>query len=122
MPNPPSRPAVEVEVMKGFPEQDWQHFKSVHGIALERFSDRSLSECAANLARRDRSAHERFLDLHYLIRERERQMAATFSDWRRSTALHQLIAMHRLGLVLDEEMQGFTKETRDSISSLTDLF
>lgn len=63
--------------MKGFAEQDWQRFKSVHKLALERFSERVLRECTATLNRTDRSAHELFLDLHHLVRERERQMADT---------------------------------------------
>jgi hypothetical protein len=107
--------------MSHLPESDWRHFKSVHDAALERFSRRAIQECADILCDEGRSAHDRFLDLHYRVRERDRQIEVTFGEWRRSEAIRQLLAMYRLGLITDGELGGFTRDTRDAIEGLIDM-
>lgn len=108
--------------MSRFPEVDWRHFETVHDTALERFSRRIIQECAEILRNESRSAHDRFLELHYHVRERDRQIELTFSDWRRSEAIRQLVAMYRLGLITEDELAGFTSDTRDGIEGLIDCF
>ena len=107
--------------MRPFPESDWRHFETVHDAALERFSRRTVQECADLLGDDRRSAHERFLDIQYLVRERNRQAEAIFGDWRRSAALHQLVGMYRLGLITQDELGGFTRDTQSAVQGVIDL-
>jgi hypothetical protein len=95
-----------------FPERDWKHLRKVHRLALERYCERVLQECATILNDPGRTAHERYLELFRVTRERDEELAGAFDDMRRSRAHARLVAMCRLGVVTDEEMEGFTPETR----------
>ena len=94
------------------PERDWKHLRNVSRRALERYCERVLQECASILSDTGRTAHERYLALFQLTRERDRELSRAFDDLRRSTATVRLVAMRELGVVTDEEMEGFSPETR----------
>lgn len=100
------------------PERDWKRFKDVKAIALERFCERVLHECEELVQDREPSAHERYLKLFRLMEERDRELAAAFDGHSRSKAVMQLVAMRRLGIVTDEELQGFSSETRDTVEAV----
>jgi hypothetical protein len=97
------------------PERDWKHLRTVKAAALERFCERVLQECAGVLAETDLTAHERYLKLFKLIDRRDDELAGAFDDLRRSTAIFRLMTMRSLGVVTDEEMEGFTPETRSTV-------
>lgn len=100
------------------PESDWKRFKDVKAAALERFCERVLQECKEVIEDRGHSAHERYVQLFRLIRERDKELAAAFDYHSRSKVLMQLIAMRQLGVVKDEELEGFSLETRDSVEGV----
>jgi hypothetical protein len=94
-------------------ESDWKHFRAIRDVALERFCERALRECSDVIADPGRTAHERYLAVFELLEERDDELASAFNDPRRSTALLQLASMRGLGLVTDEEMEGFSPDTRE---------
>lgn len=59
-------------------------------------------------------ARARYLKLFKLVDERDDELSAAFDDLRRSTAIFRLMHMRHLGVVTDEEMEGFTPDTRRS--------
>ncbi|MDP1636359.1 MAG: peptide ABC transporter substrate-binding protein, partial [Gallionellaceae bacterium] len=62
-------------------------FRQLHPVALERFSQRILSEIECISTDNARSFHQRYLDIFKVIKRRDREMAQLFNDLRRSTAL-----------------------------------
>lgn len=56
-----------------------------------------------------------------MLQERDRALAAAFDDLRRSRAIPRLAAMVDLGVVADEELNGFSAQTRDAALFLQDL-
>lgn len=86
--------------------------------ALERFCERVLHECEEVMVGRGLSAHDRYLKLYELMRERDRELAAAFDDHSRSKAVLQLIVMRRLGLIADEELHGFSSDTRHTVEGI----
>ena len=94
------------------PERDWKVLREVQRLALERYCERVLQECASVVGDPDRTAHERYLQLYRLVEKRDRELARAFDDLRRSTATNRLIAMRTLGVVTDEEMERFSEGTR----------
>jgi hypothetical protein len=85
-------------------EADWKLLRKVHPLALERFCARILAE-AANLATSDQgSAHERYLALYKLVRDRNSDVADAFDDMRRSRAIFRIAQMHRLALLSEDEV------------------
>jgi len=68
------------------------------------------------------SAHDRYLRLVRLVRERDDSVAAAFDDLRRSTAIQRLAGMINLGVVSSVELGQFTPATRESATALAEIF
>lgn len=97
-------------------ESDWKKFKKVRGVALERLSQRILEECKAICDDDSQSAHEKYGDLYGLIQKRNREMAAAFDDFRRSTAIQCLMLMSQSGLLREGEISEFSHEVQRLIA------
>lgn len=97
------------------PESDWKKFRRFREVALERFCDRTLQEIARLAADPSSGSHQRYLKIYALIERRDREIGRAFNDPRRSRALHQLSAMHALGLLEAGELDAFTDETREAV-------
>jgi hypothetical protein len=104
------------------PESDWRRFKEVHTKAEERYCQGILEEVAAIMSRSaEESAHARYVKVYKLIKDRDKQMANAFGDFRRSTAVMQLGIMRRMKLLTDEELGLFTEQTRTRIEGIASL-
>lgn len=101
-----------------FPESDWKRLRTIRVEALERYCRQVLDECHEILHGTEGSAHDRYLRLFELMRERDAQLAGAFDDNRRSTAIINLIAMRRLGLISDQELEGFSSETQERVAAV----
>jgi hypothetical protein len=66
----------------------------------------------------DRSAHERYLRLFRLLRERDAALARAFDDPRRSTGLRRRSVMVGLGVLTGEELAGIAPDVRDAARAL----
>jgi hypothetical protein len=103
----------EVEAMTSrIPESDWREFKRVHAELLERFCARILEEVAAAAKSTQGTAQERYARVSKLIDERDDELVNAFGDFRRSTAEMQLFIMRRMGLLTDDDLDGFSEQTR----------
>ena len=94
------------------PESDWKVFRRLHRVALERFCQRVLDECAAICANDNATAHERYLELYSLVQERNRRIADVFNEFRRSTALTSIRVMRLHDLLTADEISEFSEETQ----------
>jgi hypothetical protein len=104
-----------------FPEADWRLLRSLHHAALDRYCARVLEECATVLRDADVSAHDRYLRLFRLLKERDPRIAAAFDDLRRSTAIQRLAGMINLGVLTDVELAQFSQATRESATALAEI-
>lgn len=104
------------------PERDWRVLRSLHDAALDRYCTRVLEECAAVTRATELSAHERYLRLFQLVKERDDSIAGAFNDLRRSTAIQRLAGMILLGVVTDEDLAPFSQSTRESATALAEIF
>ena len=102
--------------MKPIAERDWKRFVLLKKRALERYCRTTLADvaglCAAPQSTRENedsgpSAHEQYLDVYWLVQERNRQMARAFDGHSRSSAPLQLMALLEMGLVTDAEVGEF---------------
>lgn len=67
------------------------------------------------------SAHDRYLEVCKLIKERDRQIANAFNDFRRSTAIMQLGIMRRMKLMTDEELALFSEQTQTRVEGIASI-
>ncbi|HWY74451.1 MAG TPA: peptide ABC transporter substrate-binding protein [Verrucomicrobiae bacterium] len=97
------------------PESDWRQFKKVHGTGLERFCARTMQEVEELISLGQGTAHERYLQVYELLKNRDKELARAFDDFRRSTAVMQLIIMRSMRLLSDEDLAGFSEQTQAQI-------
>lgn len=102
------------------PEADWRVFRKLREEALERLSEQILDEVARICADRTRGAHERYLEVFQLLRDRDRAMAGAFDYLSRSRMVQHLAAMKALGLVDTSDLSGMSRETQERVRILTE--
>jgi hypothetical protein len=101
-----------------FPEADWKALRSMMSMLVERASARALSRTEVILSNREKSAHERYLELVKFVESERALMADLFDDLRRSSARMALARMVHHGVIENEELAVFTKETRATLEML----
>lgn len=104
--------------MQPIPESDWKIFRRVRTAALARYCERVLAEVARLACDTSIESHDRYLQVYKLIHERDKLMANTFNDFRRSTAELQLLIMKSHGMLTDEECAQFSPEIRAKWTAL----
>jgi len=103
---------------RDIPEADWKIFKQLHAVAQERRTEQILAEVAEILAASAKPAVDRYGEMGKLIKERNRDLSDAFGDFRRSTAIGQLMLMHAQGWIRAEELARFTPETRAAVGRM----
>ena len=99
-------------------ESDWKVFRRLRELALERYCRRVLND-VSQLVEKDRSsAHERYLKLWELLRERDKTIGNAFDDPRRSQALIQLLNIVNEDLLTENELTQFSEDLRDHLEAL----
>ena len=96
-------------------ESEWKKFKRLKEICLERYCKAVLDETNEVCRTEEKSNHERYIELYKLIRERDKELGRAFDGLSRSKAHFQLLAMYRMGLVTEDELDVFEPETKDHI-------
>ena len=99
-------------------EADWKALRRVHSLALERSCENALAEIERVTHISAQSAHQRYLDIFKIIERRDRDIAGTFDDLKRSNALTMLARMRSAGLLTEDEFAGLSPETRSAIEFL----
>jgi hypothetical protein len=94
----------------------------VHEAALERFCSRVIQQCRDVLDDANLTAHERYLRLFRLLRERDEELASAFDDMRRSRAIQILATMIRLDVVTTEELEQFSVGVRESALGVARIY
>jgi len=98
-------------------ESDWKLLRQLHKVALDRFSKQILDELEQIRTDFSRNNHERFLAAYNLINRRNKDMAMTFDDLRRSRAFDNIGALCSLGILTKAEFATFTDQTQEKMKS-----
>src|SRR5438128_9884475 len=88
---------------RDIPERDWKVFREIHRVARERFCERVLSEIASASSASVQGAHERYLKVFEIVRDKDKELGALFDNPRRSSALRQLSIIASAVLVYEYE-------------------
>src|SRR2546423_2983497 len=99
-------------------EADWKLFRRLQPVALQRFCQRALVDVCRLAADPGRAAHDRYLAVYALVRDRDRELAAAFDGPSRSTAFGQLARLRAEGLLADDEFAGFSADARSAVDAL----
>jgi hypothetical protein len=113
----PILPILPNIMTQGIAESDWKRFRKLHAIALERFCAQILDEIETVNADEGKNAHQRYLDIYKIIVRRDQEMAESFNDLRRSTALMHIVSIYGRGLFTETEWMGFSQEVVNMVQS-----
>lgn len=102
--------------MNNMKESDWKKFRKVRVGALEDYCNRIFDEWDAIRGQEMLSAHERYLKLYALIRERDKKLGRIFDGFSRSSAPFALKKMANENLVTDEQLAEFSQDVRDYVN------
>ena len=104
--------------MSNFSEDDWKHFKKIQAIALDRFCARILKELQQHCTATAGPNFERFETALSTAKDGSNDYKRAFTDLRRSTAFMKLLQMVALGLISDEELKGFSAQTKAKVAEI----
>ena len=102
-------------------ESDWKLLRRLHRVALDRFCRHVIEEISAVTSDRADDYNECFLRVFALVNERNRELACTFDDLRRSNAVILLAGLMERGLLSEEEFSQFGQQTRDAVEVILRL-
>jgi hypothetical protein len=105
-------------MMREIKESDWKILRQLHTEALERFCEQILLEIERINCDSAKSFHQKYLDIYKVLHRRDKEIAQTFNNLRRSTAWTQLASMKARGLLTEDEILRFSQETRDVVDLL----
>ena len=110
-----SNPAMSRSVS----EKDWKVFSQLLPVAALRYSQHILDRTVQIATSAEGDAHDRYVKIDKLMRDAQRENQRLFSDFRRSTALMQIIAIHHGGWFTKEEFARFSPEIHQTCEALS---
>lgn len=102
-----------------FPERDWKLLRRIQDEALAKACEMVNSGVEKIIEKRSGREHEAYLELWKHIKEKDREIANTFDNMRRSTAIYSLINMVAYGYISKEELAKFSEETQEKVLFVT---
>ncbi|MEJ6080517.1 hypothetical protein MT391_18590 [Vibrio sp. 1-Bac 57] len=94
-------------------ESDWEIFKSIKEIAIEKYCNLVLEASQTVISKQDESAHNKYLLIYKLLQKRDEKMAALFDGHSRSRAWPQLLAIRSEGLADQTLLTELSDEFRE---------
>ncbi len=103
--------------MKDLPEKDWKQLSKLKDRLIQRFCDEILIKVKPITENKGNDSFKAYQDLWEVLEKVEDELSLMFDDIVRSNAFLKLALWRKSGLLLDEEFDKFTHETRDLIIS-----
>lgn len=107
--------------MSSVPEKDWKRLKKLKDEKLNKACSNILQKIESEIKGEEKNSHEVYLKVWKLIEREDKKIAEMFDDLRRSNALYKLASWKIYGLLNDEELSGFSEETRSTIEKIESL-
>ena len=108
--------------MREIAEKDWKHFKTLHQLAVNRFSKETLSNISQIIASKEiETKHEKYLEIYQYIKKRDKLLGDCFNEYRRSTAKLSILQIYNLGLFKPEEFNLFSDDVKDFVRKCNEL-
>ncbi len=98
------------------PETDWKYLRSVQFEMLSSFCGKVNRKAMEILRSGEISGHDKYKALYQHMQDSDDVVVDCFDDWRRSTILLKVMALHRNGLLAEEHMRRLSDETRDILT------
>ncbi len=91
-------------------ETDWKIFKQIKEKALEKYCLNAFMSFSEIINNENEHAHDRYLELYNLVREKDKELEKIFDGHSRSKATLQLLLIRKNGLADDELLKNISDE------------
>jgi hypothetical protein len=88
---------------------------------LNTACERILEKVKRVIENKGNNNHIAYIELWELMRSEDDEIAMMFDDLKRSNAKIKLATWKRNGLISDEDLKSFSKETQDSINLINEI-
>ena len=100
------------------PERDWKYMRSIQQDLLSEVAT-SINHRSAEILSGDvPSELEKHRMLYQRILESDRVIAECFDDWRRSSIIRKILALHRHGLLRQEYIENLSEHTQCRVAAI----
>ena len=99
-------------------DSDWSHFVAIREKAYERYCSQALSEIVNCAFDSSRSSPDRYQAVYEKMHAFDRGLLSTFENTNRARMVMQLVVIHSLQLVDEDDLNGFSIGVRERVMSL----
>jgi len=107
--------------MKHIKESDWKYLRTIKDTILNRHCDAILEVIDLILQNRKGEEHKSYIQIYRLINDKDKEIAVTYNDLKRSSAIDKICHMRKNLAMTDEEFSKFSEETQNIVNRILDL-
>mgnify|MGYP001820344647 CR=1 FL=1 len=107
--------------MRHIKESDWKYLRKIQEKILNRHCNAILEVLDLIIQNREGEEHKSYIDIYRLINDKDKEIAVTYNDLKRSNAIEKICHMRRHLAMADEEFSKFSKETKDIVNRILDF-
>ena len=108
--------------MKHIKESDWKYLRKIKDSILNRHCDAILEYVDLILQNRKSAEHKSYLQVFRFLEDKDREIAITYNDLKRSNAIEKICHMRKHLAMTDEQFSRFSEETQERVNCILDIF
>lgn len=121
-PNPLTQTlAIKHRKMRHINESDWKYLRKIKDAILNRHCNAILEVVDLINKNRKDEEHKSYIQIYRLLEEKDKEIADTYSDIKRSNAIEKIYLMRRHLAMTDKEFSKFSEETQDRVNHILSL-
>lgn len=113
--------AIKPYTMRHIKESDWQYLRKIKDEILNRHCEAIFEVIDLINENRKGEEHKSYLQIYRLLEDKDKEIAATYNDIKRSNAIEKIYLMRKHLAMTDEEFSKFSAETKDLVDHLQSL-
>ena len=98
--------------MRHIKESDWKYLGKIKDIIINRHCDAILEALELFIKNIEGAEHQTYLQIYSLVERKDKEIAITYNDLKRSNAIEKICHMRRHLAMTDEEFSKFSDEKK----------
>ena len=107
--------------MKHIKESDWKYLRKIKDAILNRHCNAILEVIGLINENRKGEEHKSYIQIYRLLEDKDKEIATTYNDIKRSNAIEKIYLMRRHLAMTDTEFSKFSEETQDRVNHILSL-
>lgn len=104
--------------MRHIKESDWKYLRNIKDAILNRHCNAILEVIDLINKNRKSEEHKSYIQIYRLLEDKDKEIAATYNDIKRSNAIEKIYLMRRHLAMTGAEFSKFSEETKDIVNHI----